>query len=97
VSNALRHGRPSRIAIEISNVNGKRRLTILDDGIGIGSALDGTRTRERAEGMGLHIMRYRARMIDALFDIRPGPGQGTLVSCEWSSAREPVAPQVQER
>jgi hypothetical protein len=35
-------------------------------------------------------------MIDALFDIRPGPGQGTLVSCEWSSAREPVAPQVQE-
>jgi hypothetical protein len=35
-------------------------------------------------------------MIDALFDIGPAEGRGTLVSCEWSSAREPVEPQVQE-
>jgi PAS domain S-box-containing protein len=96
VSNALRHGRPTRIAIEISSAQGRRRLTILDDGIGIGPALDTTRSREKAEGMGLHIMRYRARMIGALFDIRPAAGQGTLVSCEWSSAREAVEPLVQE-
>jgi signal transduction histidine kinase len=36
--------------------------------------------------MGLHIMRYRARMIDAIFDIRPAPLKGTVVSCEWSIA-----------
>jgi len=46
-------------------------------------------------GMGLHIMRYRARMIDAIFDIQPAPGKGTLVSCEWSSAPETVERQFQ--
>jgi len=45
--------------------------------------------------MGLHIMRYRARMIDAIFDIQPAPGKGTLVSCEWSSAPETLERQFQ--
>ena len=46
--------------------------------------------------MGLHIMQYRARMIDAVLEIGPAPGKGTLVSCEWSAPSEMVTPQVQE-
>ena len=33
------------------------------------------------EGMGLHIMQYRARMIGAFLSIGPGPQGGTVVSC----------------
>ncbi len=45
--------------------------------------------------MGLHIMRYRARMIDAIFDVRPAPEKGTLVTCEWSGSPEAVVRQFQ--
>jgi PAS domain S-box-containing protein len=93
VSNALRHAKPTRIAIDLSSANGRRRLTIVDDGIGIGSS---SGSNGSPAGMGLHIMRYRARMIDAIFDIRPAPDRGTIVSCEWSSAGESVERQFQE-
>ncbi len=95
VSNALRHANPTRIVIDLSSVNGRRRLTVADDGSGIAPSPDSPRTEGSGGGMGLHIMRYRARMIDAIFDIRPAPGKGTLVSCEWSSAPETVERQFQ--
>ena len=95
VSNALRHANPTRIVIDLSSVNGRRRLTVADDGSGIAPRPESTRKTGSMAGMGLHIMRYRARMIDAIFDIRPAPGKGTLVSCEWSSAPETVERQFQ--
>ena len=95
VSNALRHANPTRIVIDLSSVNGRRRLTVADDGSGIAPHPESTRNEGSRGGMGLHIMRYRARMIDAIFDIRPAPGNGTLVSCEWSSAPETVEREFQ--
>jgi PAS domain S-box-containing protein len=95
VSNALRHANPTRIVIDLSSVNGRRRLTVADDGSGIAPHPESTRNEGSRGGMGLHIMRYRARMIDAIFDIRPAPGKGTLVSCEWSSAPETVEREFQ--
>ncbi len=86
VSNALRHANPTRIGIDLSSADGRRRLTIADDGSGIASRPEANRKAGGIGGMGLHIMRYRARMIDAIFDIRPAPLKGTVVSCEWSSA-----------
>ena len=32
-------------------------------------------------GMGLHIMRYRARMIGGILEIQPNSPAGTVVSC----------------
>ncbi len=95
VSNAIRHANPTRIVIELSSVNGRRRLTVADDGIGIAARPDSARKAGSIGGMGLHIMRYRARMIDAIFDIRPAPLKGTVVSCEWSIAAAPVERQLQ--
>jgi signal transduction histidine kinase len=95
VSNALRHANPTRIGIDLSSADGRRRLTITDDGVGIASRPESGRKTGGIGGMGLHIMRYRARMIDAMFDIRPGPTTGTVVSCEWS--RAPAAPAKVER
>jgi PAS domain S-box-containing protein len=95
VSNALRHASPARIVIELSTANGRRRLTVMDDGIGIAPNPESSRKKGSAGGMGLHIMRYRARMIDAIFDVRPAPEKGTLVTCEWSAAPEPAVHEFQ--
>jgi PAS domain S-box-containing protein len=81
VSNAVKHGKPTRIAIELTSSSGRLRLTIEDDGMGIE---DDSSTHR---GMGLHIMRYRARMIDATLEVRRLPEKGTLVACEWPDAR----------
>jgi PAS domain S-box-containing protein len=94
VSNALRHAKPTRIIIDLSSASGRSRLTVVDDGIGIAPDADSSR---REKGMGLNIMRYRARMIDAIFDVRPAPKKGTMVSCEWSAAPETVEHPVLSR
>jgi PAS domain S-box-containing protein len=78
VSNALRHGHPGRIAIELTATRERERLSVSDDGRGIGTG--GARPMS---GMGLHIMRYRSRMIEGALDVRPGPERGTIVTCEW--------------
>ncbi len=88
VSNALRHANAKRILIDLSRSNGRRRLTVVDDGVGIDPGSGPAPRNEDGGGMGLHIMRYRARMIDAILEVRPAPGKGTLVSCEWSSPPE---------
>ena len=78
VTNALKHGEPSSIAIQVVRDNGQMRLSVQDDGTGVNAGSIG-------DGMGLHIMRYRARMIDATLEIRRAPERGTVVSCEWTS------------
>jgi PAS domain S-box-containing protein len=81
VSNALKHGKPSRIAIELTSSIGRLRLAIEDDGTGIRD------DSGNHHGMGLHIMRYRARMIDGTLEVRRLAKGGTLVACEWPDVR----------
>ena len=50
-------------------------LRILDDGSGLRSA------RPNQQGMGLHIMRYRAEMIGGVLEVVRYPERGTLVTC----------------
>lgn len=88
VTNALRHANPSAIEISLERNNGRFVMSIKDDGIG----LDHSRTMgpggpsSSGTGMGLHIMRYRARMIDASLELGPAGSSGTLVTCQWSTA-----------
>jgi PAS domain S-box-containing protein len=91
VSNAVKHAKPSRIAIELTSSMGRLRLTIEDDGTGIG---DDSSTHR---GMGLHIMRYRARMIDGTLEVRRVSGNGTLVACEWPDVRSSESVLAAER
>ncbi len=76
VSNAVKHGGASYIAIGIEAVNDGLRFAIEDDGIGIaeGSAETG--------GLGLAIMRYRAESIGARLDIGRRQSGGTAVVCQ---------------
>jgi signal transduction histidine kinase len=75
INNATRHGRAKRILISLHNTPAGTTLQILDDGIGIAEEAGNGR------GMGLNIMRYRARQTGNELEIlKPNTG-GTLVSC----------------
>lgn len=79
VNNALRHAEPSKIDIELKRSNEHCTLTVRDNGKGIADDLAG------GDGMGFHIMQYRARMIDASLDIRRAPKGGTMVVCKLTN------------
>jgi len=76
--NAAKHSKASRISITLDRVDGKVILAIEDDGVGfsLDSAL--------YEGRGLHIMNYRARMLDATLRIEKREEKGMSVTCIMS-------------
>jgi hypothetical protein len=73
LTNTARHGRASAASILLIVTRAKFLLQITDDGIGIGN-LD-----PAACGMGLKIMKYRAGMIGARFEIVANQPHGTVV------------------
>jgi signal transduction histidine kinase len=83
LANALRHSQANEITIGLDAIGDEVALTIGDNGIGF-------TPHPHHNGMGLHMMRYRARIIDATLDIRPGPISGTVVSCFFQNAKPPL-------
>jgi PAS domain S-box-containing protein len=80
-TNAVKHGKPKRINISLRPKAGDLTLRIVDDGIGIP-------LKPNSEGgMGLRIMRYRARMIGATIQIERAEGGGTAVTCRLVTSR----------
>jgi PAS domain S-box-containing protein len=77
VTNALKYSRATRIIISLDREGPALRLSICDDGNGIPAPL----RRTLAGGMGLHIMRYRARTMDATLRIRDCRPRGTEILC----------------
>lgn len=75
VNNAIKHGDPRKISIQLTAEQGRGELVIRDDGRGI------TEPPKAAHGMGLHIMNYRAGMIGGALEIKPGAHSGTVVTC----------------
>ncbi|MGA3179132.1 MAG: ATP-binding protein [Verrucomicrobiota bacterium] len=77
VNNAVKHADCRAISIGLGAVEEEVTLTIKDDGAGFpGGAGHGG-------GMGISIMNYRAKMIGASLEIRPGAGGGTIVICSF--------------
>jgi signal transduction histidine kinase len=75
LSNALKHGHAKSVVIALEVSDGAWSLRVSDDGVGF-NPLPGER-----KGMGLKIMRYRARMISGKFEIQPNSPSGTVVVC----------------
>jgi signal transduction histidine kinase len=73
LTNAARHGHGSKVEIFLLVTRNAFFLRITDDGTGVGGA------HMSATGMGLKIMRYRAGMIGAKFEIGPNIPHGTVV------------------
>lgn len=77
LNNAMKHGRASRIEVTLAHRNGTMTLTVKDNGRGV------PEPNECLEGMGLCIMKYRARMIHGILEVRRGTEGGTVVTCEF--------------
>ena len=85
VRNALRHAKPKRIGISLSERDGRVKLTVEDDGIGL------PETGPAGSGLGLRIMAHRAAVIGGTFAIEPAPTGGTLVTCSFRKIRPPAS------
>lgn len=79
VSNAMKHGKATEVRVNVEKIDGHIVLSIEDDGIGIQE--DNVEPR-----MGLRIMRYRAKMIGASFDIEKREEGGTRVTFSYPIA-----------
>ncbi len=78
--NAAKHGKAQQVNIALTRQGERLVLTIRDDGSGFESP------GSNSTGMGIRIMRYRARVIGATLDLTSRPGQGTQVTCVFYSA-----------
>ena len=78
--NAAKHGKAAQVNISLARQGERLVLTIQDDGSGFESP------GSNYTGMGIRIMRYRARVIGATLDLTSRPGQGTQVICVFYSA-----------
>jgi len=74
-TNAVKHGRPTRIAITLDTRPGRIVLGICDNGVGI------PRGKTRGNGIGLRTMHYRANLIAARLVVQRPAGGGTEILC----------------
>jgi signal transduction histidine kinase len=76
--NALRHGNPGRVEIDLSERDGQVALQVRDDGVGFEPA----RSEQAARKLGLSSMRERARSVGGRLTVTSAPGGGTTVRVE---------------
>jgi len=84
ISNAVKHGKASQIAVSLAISAQGARLSISDNGIGFSPRKDN-------EGMGIQIMHYRAQRIGAKLLIEPRLPSGTRIVCECPTAAASAA------
>ena len=78
VTNAVKHGNARNITVSVSNEAGKMALTISDDGVGL-------KRNAKRTGMGMNIMRFRARKIGGMLNVQSNRKGGTAVSCTFQN------------
>ena len=74
VNNALKYSKASLIQIELTEVGVQHRLSITDDGIGIDLGQP-----VHQHGLGMHSMRYRAKLLGGVISIEPHSPGGTRI------------------
>jgi len=75
VNNAVKHAKSRHVEISLEQVDDRVVLRVADDGVGIPLKSPGS------SGLGLDIIRYRAKMIGAHLQIKRGSKGGTEVIC----------------
>lgn len=73
ITNAVKHGRAHRVHLDCRVEGGMLKLAVEDDGVGVAGA--------EGQGMGMHIMRYRARALGGALSVSAGEKGGTVVRC----------------
>jgi PAS domain S-box-containing protein len=77
VSNAVKHGKAGEVVVRLEADRERGMLSVSDDGVGISAG------RTKGEGMGLHIMKYRAGAIGGTLSVLPREPRGTEVVCSF--------------
>jgi signal transduction histidine kinase len=77
VNNAVAHGKAKQIEIRLGEKGGEGLLTVLDNGVGMPERPCPT------DGIGLHNMGYRARLIRGRIEVRRRSCGGTTVLCAF--------------
>ena len=75
VANAAKHSGASTVEITLQPTDDRWLLIVRDTGCGFSLAAT------NHDGMGLRILKYRARVIGATLSLQSQPGSGTTVSC----------------
>ncbi len=75
INNAMKHASARRIVVSLAGGGLEVTLKIVDDGIGI------SKTPNTSRGMGLSIMKYRARLSGGELQVEAQPSGGTIVRC----------------
>jgi PAS domain S-box-containing protein len=74
INNAVKHAGAARIEVSFEKTQSSLVLAVRDNGRGI-------ETLDNPSGMGINIMKYRARLINSLLDVMRNEGGGTSVVC----------------
>ena len=80
VTNAVKHGKASRVAITLALSKKELVLSVTDNGSGLPNSL------HKSRGMGLRVMQYRAGVIGGSLEISRNAMGGTTVTCSVSKA-----------
>ncbi|MGE4556758.1 MAG: 7TM diverse intracellular signaling domain-containing protein [Desulfovibrionaceae bacterium] len=84
VANAVKHAKPSRVVISLEcRADRRLRLVVRDDGAGRAAAPPSGKG-----GLGLHIMRYRARVIGGELSMTDAEPSGTVVACSLACMKD---------
>jgi len=78
-TNAIKHGKANKIWINLTRERRRVTLQIRDNGVGL------PKNPEKEKGMGLRVMRHRARMIGATLQVEGNEKRGTTVTCTVGS------------
>jgi signal transduction histidine kinase len=81
VSNAIRHGQATAIRLAVRTSSGGVHLQVEDNGKGLPAA------SARPEGIGMHVMQYRARMLGGTLHFRNVAPHGAAALLEYPTAR----------
>lgn len=88
VGNSIRHGRSTAIRITVEISSGRAEVRFEDNGAGFPTG------NSRPEGIGLHVMQYRARILGGSLDFGNRETGGAIVRLQYPVAarRSPVEP-----
>ena len=75
VINANKHSHARQIVVKLNRVRKEMVLRVIDDGVGL------PKMRESQQGLGFHIMNYRAQLMGGRLEIDSPQTGGTHVSC----------------
>ncbi len=78
--NAVNHGKASTVMVTLAPDADRFKLAVQDNGAGFNYS------GQNRSGMGIRIMRYRAKVIGATLDLQSQMGHGTQITCVFSPA-----------